>query len=71
MPTIHKNKETDNKFYAESSISYVHDFFIIRNWLISNSTEILPKIKLLKNAQYWKFDFPKQLLLSNNIADFF
>ena len=27
-------------------------FFLISNWLINNSTEILPKIKLLKNAQY-------------------
>ena len=30
-------------------------FFYISHWLISNSTEILPKIKQLKNAQ---FDYP-------------
>ena len=44
----------------------VHDYFFISNWLISNCTEILPKIKQLKYAQYWNFDYPnKQLLLSN------
>ena len=35
-----------------------NDLFFISNWLISNSTEIFPKIKQLKNAQYWKFDYP-------------
>ena len=28
---------------------------------------MLPKIKQLKYAQYWKFDYPKQLLLSNSV----
>ena len=30
----------------------IHDYFFISNWLISNCTEILPKIKQLKYAQY-------------------
>ena len=30
----------------------LHDFVFISNWLISNSTEIFPKIKQLKIAQY-------------------
>ena len=45
----------------DENLNYIHDFVFISNWLISNSTELFPKIKQLKNARYCKFDYPKQL----------
>ena len=40
--------KSEFRFYRND----IHDYFFISNWLISNSTEMLPKIKQLKNAQY-------------------
>ena len=45
--------------------------FFISNCLISNSTEIFPKIKQLKNAQYWRCDQPKELLFKQFFKIFY